>query len=443
MSDLPPELLEKIRQQFEFSPYPKTPLEQSPKDNVNLLFIHNLVTSFYLKDQRVVQTQGKFILDAGCGSGYKSLVLAVANPGATIIGIDLSEESVDLARKRLEYHGFDDLRFHALAIEDLPQLNVTFDYINCDEVLYLTPDPTTALKAMASVLRPGGILRTNLHSYYQRIPYFRAQQIFKMMGLMDESPKDLEAEIVGDIMRALKGQVRTKLETWEAQHEGEQGKASILMNYLLQGDKGYTVPEMFSALKAADLEFLSMVNWRSWEILELFQNPNELPMLLEMGLPDLTVEERLQLFDLLHPVHRLLDFWCAHPGQAQQPRLIQDWQASDWQNVQVHLHPQLKTESLRQELRDAIITQRPFEISKYLTAAVGGAILLDTISASCILLLWDAPVAFPRLVDHWLKLKPLDLLTLQPTTETEAQIQLQQLLTRLETFLYVLLEIQS
>ena len=96
------ELIENIRQQFDNTPYPRIPLEESPKDNSELLYLHNLVTAYYLRNRRVINTEGKVILDAGCGTGYKSLVLAIANPGAKIVGIDLSEESVKLAEQRVQ-----------------------------------------------------------------------------------------------------------------------------------------------------------------------------------------------------------------------------------------------------------------------------------------------------------------------------------------------------
>ncbi|NET49217.1 MAG: class I SAM-dependent methyltransferase, partial [Merismopedia sp. SIO2A8] len=113
------ELLEKIRQQFDFGPYPRMAINKSPKNEANSLYIHNLVTPYYLRNQQVINTEQKVILDAGCGSGYKSLVLAEANPGAQIIGIDISEQSLDLARKRLNYHDFENVEFHQLSIDEL------------------------------------------------------------------------------------------------------------------------------------------------------------------------------------------------------------------------------------------------------------------------------------------------------------------------------------
>jgi ubiquinone/menaquinone biosynthesis C-methylase UbiE len=206
-------LLDKIRQQFDAYPYPKIPLDKSPKDDINFLYIHNLVTPYYFRNQKVIETKGKVILDAGCGTGYKSLILAEANPGAKIVGIDISEESVKLARKRLEHHGFDNAEFHVLPIEELPELDYQFDYINCDELLYLFPDLTVALQSMKSVLKPDGIIRGNLHSSIQRFNFFRAQKVFTMMGLMDENPEDLEIEIVVETMKALKDNVQLKATT--------------------------------------------------------------------------------------------------------------------------------------------------------------------------------------------------------------------------------------
>ena len=54
-------LLDNIRAQFDNAPYPRNPLEQSPQDDYNQLFIHSLVTPYYLRDRRVVSTHDKVI----------------------------------------------------------------------------------------------------------------------------------------------------------------------------------------------------------------------------------------------------------------------------------------------------------------------------------------------------------------------------------------------
>ena len=124
MKDKTSEAHEKIRQQFDDVVYPRIPLETSAKNLPASLYIHNLVTPYYIRNQKVINTEGKLILDAGCGSGYTSLVLAEANPGTKIIGIDLSPKSIERAQERLNYHGIENFEFHVLSIEHLPKLGL-------------------------------------------------------------------------------------------------------------------------------------------------------------------------------------------------------------------------------------------------------------------------------------------------------------------------------
>lgn len=440
MNNQSSELLEKIRQQFEFDPYPRIPLDLSPKKDGNLLFIHNLVTPYYLRNKKALETEGKFILDAGCGTGYKSLVLAEANPGAKIVGIDLSEHSIERAQQRLKYHGFENADFHVLSIDELPKLGLEFDYINCDELLYLFPDTSLGLKALKSVLKSQGIIRSNLHSSIQRFNIFRAQEVFKMMGLMDSNPEDPEIEMALETMKALKDGVDLKVRTWDSGYEGEDGKQRVLMNYLFQGDKGYTIPDLFAALRAAELEFVSMVNWRHWEVLDLFKEPDNLPVFLGMSLPELSIEERLHLFELLHPMHRLLDFWCGHPGQADSSVPMEQWERSDWQQAWVHLHPQLRTQQSQEDLMECIAKHRPFEISRYVTATTMVPIVVESGMAACLLPLWEGAQSVASLVERWLKIRPSHPVTLEPVSDRAAFDEIKELLSTLEAFLYVLLE---
>ncbi len=433
------ELLEKIRQQFDSSPYPRISLEKSPQDDHNWLYIHNLVTPYYLRNQKVIETKGRVILDAGCGTGYKSLVLAEANPGAKIVGIDISEESIKLAKQRLKYHGYDHAEFHVLSIDELPKLDWQFDYINCDELLYLFPEPSLALQAMKAVLKPEGIIRSNLHSAIQRFNYFRAQKVFKMMGLMNENPEDLEMEIVVNIMKALRDVVNLKATTWNSNYEGEDCKERILMNYLFQGDKGYTITDMFNALRASDLEFVSMVNWLKWELMDLFKEPDNLPAFLAMSLPETSVEERLQLFELLHPIHRLLDFWCGHPNQAQSFIPVSEWTDSDWEEAKVHLHPLLETLKFREDLLASVKEARPFVISQYISLD-GEFVSIDSSMVVCLIPLLEQSQSIMSLVERYKQVRPLDPVTLEPTDNKQAFYMVQQLLLRLESLGYVMLE---
>jgi 2-polyprenyl-3-methyl-5-hydroxy-6-metoxy-1,4-benzoquinol methylase len=431
------DLIEQIRQQFDYAPFPRIPLEQSPEFEYELLYLHNLVTAYYFRNRKVVNTEGKLILDAGCGSGYKSLVLAAANPGAKIVGIDLSEESVKLARHRLQYHGFENAEFYAIKIEELPSLGLQFDYINADEVLYLLPDAVAGLQAMKSVLKPDGIIRTNLHSSIGRAGIFRAQAAFRAMGLMNGTPGELEIEIVRETMDALQDEIWLKEVAWNADRSNDE--AWILSNYLLLGDKGCSVPELFALLRASDLEFISMVAWRRWDLMNLFKDPDDLPPFLAMSLPETSVEERLHLFELLHPLHRLFDFWCGNPGtQAFVP--VAEWTEAEWQSARVHLHPQLRNSQAREDLSNCIASETPFEISRYIVVPTLAPVAIESKIAACLLPLWDGPQSAMSLAEKWLQSRDEPAVNLEPATPKTAFEEVKELLTRLEVFLYVLLE---
>ncbi|MBD2437892.1 class I SAM-dependent methyltransferase [Nostoc sp. FACHB-110] len=432
------DLKEKIRQQFEATPYPNNSLEETPKNKLNLLYVYNFVTPFYLRNQELINTKDKLILDAGCGSGYTSLALAQANPDAKIVGIDLSAESVKLANQRFQYHGFDNAEFYTLSIEDLPQLGMKFDYINCDETLYLLPDPVLGLQVMKSVLEPHGIIHTNLHSYRQRFYYYQAQELFQLMGLLDSTPQQFEAELVRETMRSLRDDVVLKQKAWD--NTFDQAPNLALINHLLQGDKGYTVKQMFAMLQAADLEFISMVQWRHWELMDLFKNRDDLPAFLAMSLPELSIEEQLHIFDLLHPAHRLLDFWCGHPHQGNWSEPVAEWILTDWQNTKVYLHPQLRAEQIKQDLINCIAQGSVWSIGNYINLPLKGPFELDSTLAACLLPLWEGGQPFDSLVQRWLLIKPIDVVSLEPMSYDKASYQVQNLLSRLEVFLYVLLE---
>jgi 2-polyprenyl-3-methyl-5-hydroxy-6-metoxy-1,4-benzoquinol methylase len=433
--------VEKIREQFNYGPYPRVPLEDSPKEKYEGLYFHNLVTAYYLRYGKVLETKGKLILDAGCGSGYKSLVLAEANPGAKIVGIDLSEKSVELAQQRLTHHGFD-AEFYAMPIEDVSKLGLEFDYINCDEVLYLLPDPVAGLQSMRSVLKPQGLIRTNLHNFYQRAPYYRSQALFKLMGLMDDSPKEFEEEAVTETMNALKSTNRLVLETWNGKVTpditSEKMKEFLAMNHLFVGDRGFTIPELFALLEKAELEFISMTNWRSWNVFDLFEDGDNLPALWSMGLAGASIADQLHIYELINPIHRLMDFYCGHPSEGGDS--IDEWENEDWRSGIVHLHPQLCTESMKQELIRCIQSAQPFEISRNVPAIVMGKALLDPTRAACLLPLWEGPQTIAAIAQRYCEIRPIDPVSREPVSEAQALETIKDLLSFLVQFLYVLVE---
>lgn len=104
-------------------------------------------------DARGLVAPGARVLDVGCGGGYLSE--ALAQRGAVVTGVDVSEGALDAARAHRE-----DLQIsYVLAQgEDLPFQDSGFDGAVCTDVLVHAADPAAVLREIGRVLRPGGWL---------------------------------------------------------------------------------------------------------------------------------------------------------------------------------------------------------------------------------------------------------------------------------------------
>ncbi|WP_448598221.1 class I SAM-dependent methyltransferase [Thermoleptolyngbya sp.] len=430
-----------LLQQYEAAPYPEVPIDHPTQIDAATLYQHNLTTPYYLLHRQVVSSQNKVILDVGCGSGYTSLRLAIANPGAKVIGVDISSTSIAMAKARLAQANHLPVEFHVLSVEELPTLARQFDFINCDEVLYILPDPAAALRVMKGMLKPNGILRANLHSAVQRQAFYRAQQMLSLLGVLHDEAGATETNLVREVMIAMPDWVDLKEKTWTPDISGQVSDQMIRMNYLLQGDKGYTIPELFALLKSVGLRFVDMVNWQQWNLLHLFGSLEEMPTWVGLTLPQFSYEKQLQLYELIHPIHRLLDFWCTHAETQPAGPLPFHWNLPPLKpSDRVFLHPQLQTTTVRAALQDCVARNRPFALEPHLPILGARPILLDSSLAACLLPLWDAPHSVEAIAQLWQHLHPLNPSTLSPITPDDALETVSELLAMLMPDLYIMVE---
>ena len=97
------------------------------------------------------------ILDAGCGTGECTSRLAEMFPNAEVLGVDIIDRNLDLARER--YAGFGPrLRFEHQSIFELPAADGTYDFTVCRHVLHSIPRADKVTAELARVTKPGGRL---------------------------------------------------------------------------------------------------------------------------------------------------------------------------------------------------------------------------------------------------------------------------------------------
>ncbi len=99
--------------------------------------------------------RGRRVLDVGCGGGL--LAEAMARQGATVTGIDMSPESLAVARLHLVESAPLEVEYREISAEDLArQRPGSFDVVTCMELLEHVPDPARLVQSCAVLAKPGG-----------------------------------------------------------------------------------------------------------------------------------------------------------------------------------------------------------------------------------------------------------------------------------------------
>lgn len=102
----------------------------------------------------IAALHGKKVLDVGCGGGI--LAEAMATRGARVTGIDLAGKPLKVAQLHLLESKLD-VVYRNIAVEALAQeAPHSFDVVTCMEMLEHVPDPASAVRACAALLKPGG-----------------------------------------------------------------------------------------------------------------------------------------------------------------------------------------------------------------------------------------------------------------------------------------------
>jgi ubiquinone/menaquinone biosynthesis C-methylase UbiE len=109
---------------------------------------------------------GKRVLEVGCGIGTDTINFARA--GAQVTAVDLSERSLEIARKRATVYKLPNIDFVQANVEELAAIlpATRYDLVYSFGVVHHTPNPEAALRQMLSFLAPGGTLKLMVYHRY-------------------------------------------------------------------------------------------------------------------------------------------------------------------------------------------------------------------------------------------------------------------------------------
>jgi SAM-dependent methyltransferase len=114
---------------------------------------------------------GEVVVDLGSGGGLDVFLAAQkVGPTGRAIGIDMTPEMIELARKNAASAGLTNVEFHLATIDRIPLPDASVDVVISNCVINLAPDKPAVLREIARILKPGGRLAISDIALKKRLP---------------------------------------------------------------------------------------------------------------------------------------------------------------------------------------------------------------------------------------------------------------------------------
>jgi SAM-dependent methyltransferase len=126
---------------------------------------------------------GEVVVDLGSGGGLDVLLAArKVGPTGKAIGIDMTQEMIDLARRNAAKSGLGNIEFHLATIDKLPLPDASVDCVISNCVINLAPDKPAVLAEIARVLKPGGRLAVSDIALKRELPSEIGRDVMAYLG---------------------------------------------------------------------------------------------------------------------------------------------------------------------------------------------------------------------------------------------------------------------
>ena len=187
------------------------------------------------------------VLVAGCGTA-QAAKYAMRLPGATVLGIDVSEAGIDATDRLIERHQLTNVAVRRLPIEEVAELGQTFDLVVCTGVLHHLADPELGLRALREVLDPDGAMQLMVYGRYGRLGVTMIQEYGRRLGI-EATPSDI-AELVATLRELPTHHPMSPLLRGTKDFQDDDALADALLN---PRERSYSVPELVTMIEASGL----------------------------------------------------------------------------------------------------------------------------------------------------------------------------------------------
>ena len=245
----------RLAEQYEAYPYPA----RDPRDEARRLIIgspsHLREIDHWVFGAARPADRPLNALFAGGGTGDGTIMLAqqmarAGRPGR-VTHLDRSAAAQAIARERARARGLD-VAFHEGSLLDLANSGLgSFDYIDCCGVLHHLPDPAAGLRALLSVLAPGGGMGLMVYAPHGRTGVYMLQDALARLAPPEEKPA-ARLDVARRVMKHLPSTAWLRANPYFGDHieGGDAGLYDLLLN---PRDRAYDIAALSSLLSDAGL----------------------------------------------------------------------------------------------------------------------------------------------------------------------------------------------
>lgn len=248
--------------QYEAYPYPR----RDPRDEARRLVVgspgHLREIDYWVFGARRPASQPLRALFAGGGTGDGTLMLAQqmtdAGRAGSVTWLDRSAAALQIAQARAAARNLTNIAWERQSLLDLPGSGLgPFDYVDCCGVLHHLPEPIAALRALTSVLAPGGGLGLMVYAPHGRTGVYMVQDALRLLAPAGEPPAT-RLDVARRVMRHLPETAWLKQNHFLDDHinGGDAGLYDLLLN---PRDRAYTVQQFVALLAEAGLRVVCWV----------------------------------------------------------------------------------------------------------------------------------------------------------------------------------------
>jgi len=253
---------DKVADQYEAYPYPEVDPEADDLATLDVMPGHLLEVNQFVFAGRLDFTRPLRVLSAGGGTGAAALMIAAQMTALGLAGevvdLDLSAASQAVAKRRAERRGLTNIRFVQGSLLDVAALEPgPFDYINCTGVLHHLADPVAGLRALLSVLAPGGGVGVMVYGEYGRTGLYHLQRVMDLIDPNDPLPQRLAR--LRALLANLPPNAWIKRNPVLGGDHAAMSDAEIVDRYLHPQDRAYTVPQIAEWVAEAGGELSALV----------------------------------------------------------------------------------------------------------------------------------------------------------------------------------------